>query len=98
MSLSLPNTHTWHYHSWSDLNHHQQYQIMSIRQQIFILEQNCFYLDADGVDWHGMHGFICDEQQQIIAYARAYRHQEVYAQATSTEAGRLMLATCLFYL
>lgn len=83
MSLSLPNTYTWQYSSWSDLSTYQQYQIMSIRQQIFILEQHCFYLDADGIDLHGMHGFICDEQQHIIAYARAYRHQDVYAQSTS---------------
>jgi HAD superfamily hydrolase (TIGR01549 family) len=83
MSLSLPNTYTWHYSSWSNLSNRQQYQIMSIRQQIFILEQHCFYLDADGIDLHGMHGFICDDQQQVIAYARVYRHQDVYAQSTS---------------
>lgn len=46
------------------------YQIMALRQEVFIVEQNCPYLDADGKDlacWHLM-GF--DGQEQIVAYTR----------------------------
>jgi ElaA protein len=45
------------------------YAIMRLRQEVFIVEQNCPYLDADGKDLHCHHlmGFIEDE---LAAYAR----------------------------
>ncbi|NJL77002.1 MAG: GNAT family N-acetyltransferase [Saprospiraceae bacterium] len=47
----------------------QLYEIMVIRQTIFVLEQNCPFVDADGRDqasWHLM-GYW---QQELVAYAR----------------------------
>ena len=43
---------------------------MVLRQTVFVVEQDCVYLDADGNDekaWHLM-GF--DEHQQLTAYTR----------------------------
>ena len=31
------------------------YDIMALRQKVFIIEQNCPYLDADGKDLSAMH-------------------------------------------
>ena len=46
------------------------YACMALRQEIFVVEQNCPYLDADGRDqaaWHVM-GF--DDKNELVAYTR----------------------------
>ena len=45
------------------------YDILAVRQQVFILEQKCLYLDVDGRDKEALHlfGSVSDE---IGAYAR----------------------------
>ena len=51
------------------LTTHQLYAIIALREEIFILEQNCPYLDADGKDLKGYH-LMCWENDVLIAYAR----------------------------
>jgi len=45
------------------------YDLLQLRQQIFVLEQNCIYLDADGVDKKCLHllGLV---NGKIVGYAR----------------------------
>ena len=45
------------------------YDLLKLRQQIFVVEQNCIYLDADGVDKDCLHllGFV---NKKIVGYAR----------------------------
>ena len=38
-----------------ELPAHQLYAIMALRQEVFVVEQNCAYLDADGKDLKGYH-------------------------------------------
>lgn len=48
----------------------QLYAIIALRLEVFAVEQNCPYQDADGIDplsWHMM-GF--DDNGKIVAYAR----------------------------
>jgi ElaA protein len=45
------------------------YAIMRLRQEVFIVEQNCPYLDADGKDLSSLH-LMCYEQEAIAAYVR----------------------------
>lgn len=48
----------------------QLYELMALRQEVFVVEQNCPYLDCDGKDpksWHLM-GF--NELGTLVAYAR----------------------------
>ncbi|MEO1260897.1 MAG: GNAT family N-acetyltransferase [Bacteroidota bacterium] len=55
---------------FQELSLKELYDIMVLRQAVFVVEQDCVYLDADGNDhaaWHLM-GF--DEQQQLVAYTR----------------------------
>lgn len=51
------------------LNIFQLYQIMHLRQEVFVVEQNCAYLDADGKDLESYHLMIWEEGQ-LIGYAR----------------------------
>lgn len=59
----------WELKYYDDLSQTLLYKILKIRQEVFIIEQNCNYLDADNIDQHSHHliGLIDDE---IIAYMR----------------------------
>jgi ElaA protein len=40
---------------FSELTTYELYSIMALRQEVFVVEQNCAYLDADGKDLSGFH-------------------------------------------
>ena len=46
------------------------YDVMVLRQAVFVVEQDCAYLDADGNDQKAWHLMGFDEQQQLVAYTR----------------------------
>ena len=52
------------------LNLDDMYQTMSLRQEVFVVEQNCPYLDADGKDQDAWHLMGFDEADNLIAYTR----------------------------
>ncbi len=45
------------------------YEILALRQRVFVVEQHCAYLDADGWDQGAMH-VIGSRDRSILAYAR----------------------------
>ena len=40
---------------FSELTVYELYSVMALRQEVFVVEQNCPYLDADGKDLSGFH-------------------------------------------
>lgn len=61
---------TFHCLSFEQLTAFQLYEIMALRQEVFVVEQNCPYLDADGKDLEGWHLMILNQEEKLIAYAR----------------------------
>ena len=59
----------WVIKSFKDLSVNELYAIMRLRQEVFIVEQNCPYLDADGKDLkcHHLMGYVNDE---LVVYSR----------------------------
>ncbi len=55
--------------SFSELTLEELYQIMVLRQEVFVVEQNCPYLDADGKDQIGRH-LMGYQNNQLVAYTR----------------------------
>ena len=53
-----------------ELELEELYQIMVLRQEVFVVEQNCPYLDADGKDQSGFHLMGWDEKGTLVAYTR----------------------------
>ena len=47
------------------------YEILQSRALIFVVEQQCVYLDLDGIDYRSLHVFY-EENGKVIAYLRAY--------------------------
>ncbi len=47
------------------------YNILRLRNEVFVVEQNSVYLDTDGIDMHALHVFYADDDN-IRAYSRVY--------------------------
>lgn len=84
---SLPTTTalTWQYSSFEELTPSGLYAVMELRQRVFVVEQNCAYLDADGADavaqhllgWRNAGG-----EPTLVAYARLFAPSLKYAEAS----------------
>ena len=46
---------TWQLTNFSELTGYQVYHIIQAREQVFVKDQNCVYIDADGLDIDAMH-------------------------------------------
>ena len=78
MKNSLPASHFYiHRACFSELSLSQFYQLAKLRQDVFILEQQSFYPDLDGLDDQASH-FLCyaSSSPDLIGYAR-YRQSEL---------------------
>jgi len=81
-------TIAWQYRPWSALTTDELYAIMVARQRVFVVEQACPYLDADGWDarahhlWHEAGGVV-------LAYLRVFAPGVRYAEASL---GRIITA------
>ena len=51
------------------LSTRQLYRISALRQEVFVVEQNCPYLDADGKDEHAYH-FMLWKNDDLAGYFR----------------------------
>lgn len=60
----------WVYKGFSDLSLEELYALMRLRQEVFVVEQNCVYLDADGKDFEAFHLLGYGEGDVLLAYAR----------------------------
>jgi len=52
------------------LNLDEIYASMALRQEVFVVEQDCPYLDADGKDQEAWHVMGWDEKGELVAYTR----------------------------
>jgi ElaA protein len=63
----------WQWSSFSQLSVDDLYQVLQQRQDVFILEQTCFYQDFDGLD-QGAHHLLgwqtIDGKRVLAAYLR----------------------------
>lgn len=59
----------WKLKKFKDLTVEEIYQILKIRTEVFIVEQNCVYQDCDGKDRSSYHLFG-EENGKIVAYLR----------------------------
>lgn len=66
-----PTELRWRWCHFDELGVHELQNIYTARQLVFVLEQECAYLDADGVDEHSFHlAAWSGRQRGPLAYAR----------------------------
>ncbi len=56
--------------TFDTLTLNELYGLMALRQKVFIVEQNCPYLDADDKDQDAIHLMGQDENSNIVGYTR----------------------------
>ncbi len=60
---------TWHLRTFAELSSDELYAILALRQRVFVVEQKCLYLDADGHDRVSRHLWAV-RGDAIAAYLR----------------------------
>ena len=71
----------WKIKPFSELSAQELYQILKIRQEVFIVEQTCYYLDADGYDQQAVH-IWAEKEGEILAYSRVFEPGIKYKEAS----------------
>ncbi len=75
----------WQCTPFEELTAAELYSLMELRQRVFIVEQNCVYMDADGSDgkahhlmgWRTSNGY-----RRLVACARLFPPRIKYAEAS----------------
>ena len=78
----------WHDRAFSELTLAELYAIMSLRERVFVVEQQCTYLDADGLDPMSRH-LWATRGPDICAYCRIVPAGVKYAEPSI---GRVLTA------
>tara|TARA_B100000945_G_scaffold164606_1_gene132012 strand:+ start:38 stop:484 length:447 start_codon:yes stop_codon:yes gene_type:complete len=58
--------------TFSELDKEDLYQILRLRTEVFVVEQNCVYQDIDNKDQNAIH-LYCKENDKIVAYTRIFK-------------------------
>lgn len=59
----------WTNHEFGELSGHEVYEMLKLRVDVFVVEQNCAYHEVDGYDYSALHIF-CNDEEGLAAYAR----------------------------
>lgn len=62
----------WSIKPFEALSVHELYDLLRLRSEIFVVEQNCVYLDLDGKDKMALHLFG-EYEGKIVAHARLFK-------------------------
>lgn len=68
----------WHLKSFKDLTADELYDLLDLRNRVFVLEQNCLYRDTDAKDKEAYHLFGKINNNEIVAYARILPREIIY--------------------
>lgn len=77
---------TWRLAPYAELTRDELYALLQLRQRVFVVEQHCPFLDADGADdraWHLL-GWTrdADGAPRLGAYARLFAPGAMYDEAS----------------
>lgn len=71
----------WHIKKFEELNVKELYEILRVRSEVFVVEQNCVYQDCDNKDIDAYHLFAT-ENEKVSAYLRILGKGVSYAEAS----------------
>ncbi len=66
-----PVARRWEHRAFAELQIAELYGLLKLRQEVFVVEQACVYLDADGLDARASHLFAVDGDT-VVACARIF--------------------------
>ncbi len=60
---------SWYHYKFEDLTTDELYEVLKLRVEVFVVEQNCPYPEIDGLDQQSVH-LLYKENGKMLAYAR----------------------------
>jgi ElaA protein len=78
----------WKIKKFEELSTPELYQIVRLRSEVFVVEQNCVYQDIDNKDQKALHLFG-EFEGEIIAYSRLFKPGDYFEFASI---GRVVVA------
>ena len=76
---------TWKIKSFEELSTQELYAILKVRQEVFMIEQTCYYLDADGYD--EKHYIFCRKRRKNYCLLQNFSQNIKYPE---TSIGRVL--------
>jgi ElaA protein len=80
---------SFYYKTFEELTTVELHDILALRSEVFVVEQNCVYQDIDGKDLFSVH-IIGKEKGKTIAYARFLKKGISYSDYSSV--GRVVVS------
>lgn len=73
----------WFCKTFQELTLNEFHQILKLRIDVFVVEQNCAYHELDGKDPIALHlfSFAEDQPDKVIAYSRIFKPGDYYQEA-----------------
>ena len=62
---------SWQWKQFEQLSVYELHNLLKLRQQVFVIEQNCVYPDIDEIDTAAWH-LLGTVQDSLHAYSRVY--------------------------
>jgi len=72
---------------YNELTTNQLYNILKLRAEVFVVEQNCAYQDLDNKDNKALH-LIGEINNEIVAYTRIFKKGDYF---TNSSIGRVLV-------
>lgn len=66
--------------SFEDLSKKELYELLQLRSEVFVVEQDCVYRDVDGKDQRALH-VLGWEDGKLVAYARCFEAGDYFEEA-----------------
>ena len=67
--------------TFNQLNTQELYNILQLRSEVFVVEQNCVYQDLDGKDEKALH-IIGFKNNKVVAYTRVFKPGDYFEYAS----------------
>ena len=82
---------TWHCQPFSELSNYTLYDLLKLRSDVFVVEQNCIFPDMDDLDMlPKAHHLYALQDNKVVAYARLLAEGVSYSGYSSI--GRVVVA------
>ncbi|MBT6316812.1 MAG: GNAT family N-acetyltransferase, partial [Gammaproteobacteria bacterium] len=63
-------TLTWHTKPFDALSNSELYSMLRLRSEVFVVEQDCVYLDLDNIDQKAHHVIAINAEREVVCCAR----------------------------
>jgi ElaA protein len=77
----MNQTLEWTVKKFEELTINELYDLLALRAEVFVVEQNCVYQDVDGKDTKALH-VLGKENNNLVAYTRIFKPGDYFKEAS----------------